>query len=58
MPSGRYAMPVFEQGYFRQFCNFLLFMSALVLLIAQNPPEITLHGDCHSTASQVLKVPS
>ena len=44
---------------FGRFCNFLLFMSAAqVLVSAQNPPKITLHGNCCSSASiRATKVP-
>ena len=31
---------------YRVFSNFLLFMSAQVLVSAHNPPKITLHGNC------------
>ena len=44
---------------FGWFCNFLLFMSAHVLVSAQNQPKITLHGNCHSKASRrATKVPN
>ena len=46
---------------FARFCNFLLFLSAQVLVSAQNLPNITLHSNCCSSASigakKVPKVP-
>ena len=46
------------QGYFGEFSSFLLFMSAQVIVSAQNPLNITLHDNCCSSASvRATKVP-
>ena len=52
-----------EVGWFRASgvdtsCNFLPVMNVQVLMSAHNPPKVTLHGNCHSSATQVPEVPS
>ena len=47
-------MPVAVMGFFfGGFCHFLLVLSAQALVSAQNPPKITLYGNCHSLAPMI-----
>ena len=58
---GGWARTVAVKSYFWWFCRILLVMSAQALVSAQNPPKMTLYGNCHSSApiiaAQVCKVP-
>ena len=52
-----WATTVIKQVFFGGFCNFILFMSAQVIVNAQNPSNIPLHSNCCSSVSIWVKMP-